>query len=132
MNLDINLESVKKEILNFLELDGTDIKMLDSKYDSNFNINWDEAFFKKYTGVIDAIKILKESTRENDKNAQKCALMLARMMSLSLLNFFENLFEDIEKIYYSKVDEWPKLPEGYKVPEKFCPEGNSLRNIACK
>ena len=69
--------------------------------------------------MIDCIKLFEHARKENDINAQKAFLMEAEFRAHTLYNFFEDISDDLKKIVFSEDFGFPKLPEGYEVPEKY-------------
>ena len=129
LKMNTELENAKKAVLFFLKENELNIE---SDLASDYEINWNEEFTKEMTEFIDSMKLFEESIKAGDKTAQVCSLMWARIRVLNIFGFFQNIFEDVEYIYLSEDFNWPTLPEGYKIPERFFARENVLKNILGK
>ncbi|WP_159567149.1 hypothetical protein [Budvicia diplopodorum] len=91
--------------------------------DDNWSINYKLDLDKELRGELAKLQIeldlLTNAIQENDLDTAKYALVMARIFSLNLSNFFLNIFEDIEKVGWSEEFKLPTLPEGYQIPERY-------------
>lgn len=127
--MNMELENVKKVILFFLKEKGLTIE---SDLANDYEINWNEEFTKEMTEFIDSMKLFEESIKAGDKTAQVCSLMWARIKMLNIFGFFQNIFEDVEYLYLYEKFDWPAIPDGYKIPEKFFYKESVLKDILGK
>lgn len=70
---------------------------------------------------------MQDSIQANDFVTAKCALVMLRLHSLNLINFFMNIFDDIEKVGWSEDTKLSNVPEGFVIPEHYSyPKNNAL------
>ena len=122
MKENFELNYVKKAIIEITKLKGLSINEAQEFLDSDYQNNWDNELHNYCTKMVNCIKLFEYAAKENDINAQKAFLMRAELVAHHLYNFFENISDDLKKILYSEDFGFPKLPEGYKVPEKYSHE----------
>jgi hypothetical protein len=119
MNVEVDFDELKEIIIFFLKLrnglgDGVP---LDWAIDFNANLN--DEFLKDVKRLQGAMLLFKASLGSNDLITAQCALIRARAVSMDLSNFFGNIAEDIERIAWTGGFDWPEIPEGYKIPERY-------------
>lgn len=114
----LSFEEIKKILVCFLETQSIDVVAPDNDWQSDFSSNWDEEFNIDFDEFIHNIKVFDDSVKKGNKIEQIAALTRARTRLLNLSNFFENIFEDVERIAWSDEFEWPDIPENYKFPQK--------------
>ena len=123
MKEDFELERVKEAIIGITKSKGLSIDETQEILDSNYQEDWDNDLHNYCVKMVNCIKLFEYARKENDINAQKAFLMEAGFRAYHLYSFFENIFDDLKKIVYSEDFGFPKLPEGYEVPEKYYHEG---------
>ncbi len=85
----------------------------------DYSLNLDEELsteIKKLTLILLVVKI---ALVKNDIVAVKAGLIMARIYSINLRNFFNDIFTDIEKIGWTERYDWPDIPENYQLPEHY-------------
>ncbi|MQL49174.1 hypothetical protein GEA64_14905 [Photorhabdus khanii] len=89
-----NLNSIKEIIMLFAKKEHIPVQELHDHWQSVALLNQE-------------ISLLKQALEKNDKVTQIAALVVARGIALGIMNQFENLFEDIEKMAWSDEFKWP-------------------------
>ena len=113
------LERVKEVIIGITKSKGLSIDETQEILDSNYKKNWDNRLHNYCAKMVNCIKLFEYAAKENDINAQKAFLMRAELVAHRLYNFFEDISDDLKRIVFSEDFDFPKLPEGYEVPEKY-------------
>ncbi|MEI7377458.1 MULTISPECIES: hypothetical protein [Dickeya] len=74
--------------------------------------------FEKYLDLLRAQEMLLTLAKNRgDEFAMQSALLRLRTHAMSLSSFFNAIVEDAEIIL--RLETWPELPEGYKLPEYY-------------
>ena len=97
------------------EIDGFSV----DDWSINYELDLDEDLNNELANLQMELDLLKCALQENDLITVKCALVMVRLHSLNLSNFFMNIFEDIEKAGWSEGAKLPNVPEGYQVPQHY-------------
>ncbi|TDB60357.1 hypothetical protein [Photorhabdus khanii] len=114
-----NLNCIKEVIMLFAEKEHIPVQELHNHWQSNYKNDWDMRFAEDVALLNREISLLKQALEKDDKVTQIAALVVARGIALGIMNQFENLFEDIEKMAWSDDFKWPKIPEDYKIPDHY-------------
>ena len=130
MKTEIDLNRLKNNLVVFLKLNGIGSDEVNSEFESDYESNWNKCFYEDLIRLIDAVKVFEASINEDDRIAQSASFMYVRLMSLRLNNFFNGLFDDVEKIYLSEKYNWEKIPKEYKFPKELYSIDNSLIDFA--
>lgn len=96
----------------------------ESSFDEKeWSIDYQQDLDKELDNDLNNLKIeldlLMSAVQNKDFVTAKCALVMARLFSLNLSNFFLNIFEDIEKVGWSEQNNLPGVPEDYQIPEHY-------------
>ena len=119
MKENFELNYVKEAIIEITKLKGLSINEAQEFLDSDYQNNWDDELYDCCYKIVGYIKLFNFAMKENDISAQKIFLIRAEFYSHKLYNFFKNISDDFKKIAFSENFDFPTLPEGYKVPEKY-------------
>lgn len=85
----------------------------------DYSLNLDAELYDELKKLTSMAFTLRKSLAEKDMVAVKAALVMSRIHTMNLRNFFENIFDDIEMIGWSDNYDWPSIPENYQIPEKL-------------
>jgi hypothetical protein len=114
----VELNLIKDVLLIFFNSRGLGVEDI-GEFSSDFSIDWNDEFYGSLSKLNEQISIFGKATERNDKLVQVAALVVARGLALRLLNQFEGVFEDIEKIAWSEEYGWPVIPDGYHLPSDY-------------
>ena len=128
MRYSLNLEYIKQAMIDCFESHKLNHDEIEKEFDSDYKMSWDKDFDVQYSHLVDSIKAFESAKKENDKAAQKALLILARVIAHGISSLFEDLMDDLEKTAFSEKFNFPKLPEGYKIPEDYY-INSSLKDI---
>lgn len=74
--------------------------------------------YERYTREFkQAVELLGETVKEDDKVAIQCALTRVRIASLNLSNSYQDIIDDV--VLINKSELWPAIPDGYQIPEHY-------------
>ncbi|WP_420993163.1 hypothetical protein ACKI2N_023550 [Cupriavidus sp. 30B13] len=122
-----NFEIFKSLLLDLAESKGITEDDLDG-YDEardefNWHINWkrnlDDWFEMKMQRICDAIELYEAATKQGDLLAARAGLQDVRLATHDLMNFFDDIREDLIKISSDSRFGWPDFPDDYKIPEVY-------------
>lgn len=121
MNVDINFEKLKHTILLAAKNQGLSEDYISKNWHIDYKINQNEEFIDILSDLNEEIKLLNQAIDENDLLTARSAIVMAKAYSHNLMNFFENINDDIVQLGWGKElkDKWPAIPEDYKVPEHY-------------
>ncbi|CCW30105.1 hypothetical protein ABLA30_03330 [Xenorhabdus nematophila] len=84
-------------------------------------MNIDADLSENYEGYLvdfaNSVELLSKTVSANDQISTQCALTRVRMASLNLVNFYQDVIDDV--VLINQQDSWPEIPEGYKLPEYY-------------
>lgn len=121
MNVNIEFDKMKRVILLAAEKQGLSSNFLQENWSINYNSELDNKFIKNLYNLNEEMKLLNQAIDENDLLTAISAIVMAKAYSHNLMNFFENINDDIVQLGWGKElkDKWPAIPEDYKVPEHY-------------
>lgn len=128
MNIEIDFEKVKQTILLAALKQGlseAELKDWIEDYDENWRIcytsNQNESFLDTLSDLKEEVKLLSQAVPQHDLLASISAIILAKIYSLTLMNFFDKIDGDIFLLGWGTKlkDKWPSVPEDYKVPDSY-------------
>lgn len=121
MNVDIEFEKLKHTILLVAKKQGLSESYISQNWHIDYKINQNEEFADILGNLNEEIKLLNQAIGENDLLAAKSAIIMAKVYSHNLMNFFENINDDIVQLGWGDElkDKWPAIPEDYKVPAHY-------------
>ncbi|MFJ3260832.1 hypothetical protein ACIPK7_11315 [Pseudomonas sp. NPDC086581] len=96
-----------------------DSQGVSGEWSINGDVNIDEELSKYLANFKIELELLSKAVGENDLITAKCALVMMRLYSLNLSNLFLDIFEDIERVGWSKEGALPNVPEGYQIPDSY-------------
>ncbi|MBD2815649.1 hypothetical protein ID850_12915 [Xenorhabdus sp. Flor] len=81
----------------------------------------DSDLIENYEGYLvdfaNSVELLSKTVSANDQISIQCALTRVRMASLNLVNLYQDVIDDV--VLINQQDSWPKIPEGYRLPEHY-------------
>ncbi|ANS44137.1 hypothetical protein Q5A_018525 [Serratia inhibens PRI-2C] len=92
---------------------------MESELSIDYSLNLDEELYSELEKLTDISLVLKKALDEKDMVAVQAALVMSRIYSMNLRNFFNDIYDDIEIIGWTDHYSWPKIPEGYQIPEHY-------------
>lgn len=109
-------ESIKENFISILEERSSSPVDKDELF-----VDYSDALddrFEKYLDLLRAQEMLLTlAKKQGDELAMQSALLQLRTHAMSLSSFFNAIVEDAEIIL--RLEAWPELPEGYKLPEYY-------------
>ncbi|MBT0722822.1 hypothetical protein EFZ10_05430 [Tatumella sp. TA1] len=87
----------------------------------DYSLDLDDELYDELRKLALISQALQKALADGDMIAVKAALILSRIYTMNLRNFFSDIFDDIESIGWSNNYSWPEIPEGYQLPEKYLP-----------
>ncbi|CNG74230.1 hypothetical protein OP862_00725 [Yersinia massiliensis] len=85
----------------------------------DYSLNLDEELYSELEKLANMSLVLKKALDEKDMVAVQAALVMSRIYSMNLRNFFNDIYDDIELIGWTERYSWPEIPEGYQIPEHY-------------
>ncbi|CAQ82545.1 MULTISPECIES: hypothetical protein [Photorhabdus] len=113
------LDQIKRAILELSKINTADFKFVDSDWSIDYQLDLDKRLQEDLAKLETELNLLTDAVQRKDMVTAKCALVMARVISLDLSNFFLNIFEDIEKVGWGELCELPSIPENYVIPEHY-------------
>jgi|SRR5476649_264910 len=114
-----DINKIKKAIQTLVELSENKANFSDDDWSIDHQLDLDDSLRDGLAKLQIELNLLMDAVQQKDLITAKCALVTARVISLDLSNFFLNIFEDIEKVGWSKELNLPSIPEGYQIPEHY-------------
>lgn len=114
-----DINKIKNAIRVLASLSGDKANFIDNNWSINYKLDLDEELGNELTNLQVELDLLTNALQEKDLVTAKCALVMIRIISLNLSNFFLNIFEDIEKVGWSEESKLPKISENYQIPENY-------------
>ncbi|MGP2518171.1 hypothetical protein [Yersinia sp. 2545 StPb PI] len=109
-------DSMKEDFISILENKSSSPIDKDDLF-----IEYNTVLDKKFEKYLDLLqtqgKLLALAKSKDDELAMQSALLRLRTYAMSLSGFFDAIVEDTEIIL--RLDTWPEIPEGYKLPEYY-------------
>lgn len=140
MNTVINLDIVQTTFLSLIQSVGLTKDEIMSEIDENAQCRWsidhdvsiNSCFNKDLRALVSLFEFSNISRRSGDDLTACCALMRAGLRAHILLNMFEDMWSDVDKVLYR--DErffWPSIPDGYQIPQNLLTAGaDALKCVA--
>ncbi len=121
MKIDIEFEKLKNTFLLTAEKCGLSVDSLQENWSINYKIDLDNKFNLNLQKLNEEIKLLNQAIIKGDKLTAINAIVMAKVYSHNLMNFFENINDDIVQVGWGDElkDKWPAIPEDYKVPDCY-------------
>ncbi|ADO50546.1 hypothetical protein [[Enterobacter] lignolyticus] len=119
MNQKNDLNVIKYSIIDFAHTQNLSASNLQDEWQSNYQSDWNENLRKDMHSLCLEMELFQKALLEEDRTTQIAALVVARVRAMNLRNFFDDMFEDIEKMAGSEEFLWPKIPEGYEIPKHY-------------
>ncbi|WP_392551399.1 hypothetical protein RHO14_07855 [Orbus wheelerorum] len=121
MKIDIEFDKLKETILLAAQVQGLSKDELLNNWCINYKRNQDEKFKSTLEKLDENIKLLHQSLEQKDMLVAKVAIVRAKVYSHDLMNFFENINDDIDQLGWGDElkDKWPTIPEDYRVPDHY-------------
>ncbi|MGM7765243.1 DUF6853 family protein [Yersinia enterocolitica] len=91
----------------------------ESELSIDYSLNLDEELHSELEKLAEISLVLSKALDEKDMVAVQAALVMSRIYSMNLRNFFNDIFDDIEMLGWTERYSWPKIPEGYQIPEHY-------------
>lgn len=113
------LDQIKRAILELSKISAADFKFVNSDWSIDYRLDLDKRLQEDLAKLEIELNLLTDAIQRKDMITAKCALVMARVISLDLSNFFLNLFEDIEKVGWGEQCELPSIPEDYVIPDHY-------------
>lgn len=85
----------------------------------DYSLNLDEELHSEIEKLAKISLVLRKALEEKDMVAVQAALIMSRIYSMNLRNFFNDIYDDIEMIGWTDRYDWPEIPEGYQIPEYY-------------
>lgn len=85
----------------------------------DYSLNLDEELNSELEKLAKISLVLRKALDEKDMIAVQAALIMSRIHSMNLRNFFNDIYDDIEMIGWTERYSWPEIPEGYRIPEHY-------------
>lgn len=114
-----DINKIKNAIQTIASLNEANANFSYEDWSIDYQLDLDKELCGELAKLQIELDLLANALQEKDLVTAKCALVMARLFSLNLSNFFLNIFEDIEKIGWSEEFKLPAIPEGYKIPEHY-------------
>ncbi|MHC5226278.1 hypothetical protein [Ignatzschineria sp. LJL83] len=121
MNVDIEFEEIKKLIVLVAEWQGVLKEDLIQDWSIDYKIDLNEEFNSIVKDLFQEMKLLTQAREKEDDLTALIAIIGAKVKSQSLMNFFIDIHDDIERLMWGDefVGKWPSIPEEYKIPEDY-------------
>ncbi|MCP2233917.1 MULTISPECIES: hypothetical protein [Erwinia] len=85
----------------------------------DYSLNLDEELCSELEKLEKISLVLRKALDEKDMIAVQAALIMSRIHSMNLRNFFNDIYDDIEMIGWTERFNWPEIPEDYRIPEHY-------------
>jgi len=85
----------------------------------DYSLDLDDELYEELNKLALISQALQNALADGDMIAVKAALVMCRICTMNLRNFFSDIFDDIESIGWSDNYNWPQIPDGYQLPEKY-------------
>lgn len=85
----------------------------------DYSLDLDEELYRELEKLTEMTLVLKKALTGKDMVAVQAALIMSRIYSMNLRNFFNDIYDDIETIGRSDGYNWPEIPEGYQLSEHY-------------
>ncbi|MDR9889561.1 hypothetical protein O7047_04830 [Pseudenterobacter timonensis] len=105
------------QVLDGLSRSETDFNEADWSID--YKQDLDKELGNELANLKIELELLMSAIQRKDFVTAKCALVMIKVFSLNLSNFFLNIFEDIEKVGWSEQSHLPDIPENYQIPDHY-------------
>ncbi|TDY86722.1 UNVERIFIED_ORG: hypothetical protein DFO49_4640 [Herbaspirillum seropedicae] len=91
-----------------------------SSWALDYGISLDQQFGKYLDRLIFLFSLSKRAKMEKDDLAAFAALLGARLYAHKLMNLFENIEDEIDKVLFMDARFiWPEIPENYDFPDHY-------------
>ena len=123
----MNFDKVKNLLIELAKAHGQsddDLSCYNAEADEfEWSINWRSDLNKSFEIDLErfeaGVDLYERALNNNDLLAAKAVLQDAKIASQNLANFFDAFMVDLTKIMTDWRFNWPKFPDGYKVPESY-------------
>jgi hypothetical protein len=85
----------------------------------DYSLNLDEELHSELEKLAKISSVLRKALDEKDMVAVQASLIMSRIHTMNLRNFFNDIYDDIEMIGGAKRNSWPEIPENYQIPEHY-------------
>ncbi|RPH22321.1 hypothetical protein EHN07_16945 [Buttiauxella warmboldiae] len=114
-----DINKIKNAVRMLAGLAESNIDFADDEWSIDYHLDLDKELRDELAKLQIELDLLTNALKEKDLVTAKYALVMARLFSLNLSNFFLNIFEDIEKVGWSEEIKLPAIPEDYQIPEHY-------------
>jgi hypothetical protein len=108
-------------MINTLEKLRSSLVAISFEEEIKAQMNIDLDLIENYEGYLsdfaNSVELLRKTVNDNDQISIQCALTRVRIASLNLANLYQDIIDDV--VLINQQDSWPKIPEGYKLPECY-------------
>ncbi|CRY56856.1 MULTISPECIES: DUF6853 family protein [Yersinia] len=85
----------------------------------DYSLDLDEELHSELEKLTQISLVLRKALDEKDMVTVQATLVMSRIYSMNLRNFFNDIYDDIEIIGWTDRYNWPEIPEGYRIPEHY-------------
>jgi hypothetical protein len=121
MNVEIDFEELKQTILLVAKKQGLSEEYVIKNWHVNYKVDQNEDFIDTLNRLQEEIKLLSQSIAANDLLTSINAILMAKIYSQLLADFFDKINDDVFELGWGNElkDKWPEIPEDYRVPEHY-------------
>jgi hypothetical protein len=118
MNVEIDFEELKQTILLAAKKQGLSEEYVIKNWHVNYKVDQNEDFIDTLSKLQEEIKLLSQTIAANDLLTSMNAILMAKIYSQLLADFFDKINDDIFQLGWGDElkGKWPDIPEGYQVP----------------